>query len=145
MQAVLTERTPTGQTVNGNDINFITPSIEFWWNLTPKWVLRGGTGINIDTGRKSATDSYFTNVATGRYLTTCDARLCKGLCVHLAVPTLSDVLGRKDYISDVYIAPGLRFGLSQDQKWNVLGAILTPVSGPHPFDCQLNFSLARSY
>jgi hypothetical protein len=29
-QALLTERTPTGNTVNGNDINYITPSLEFW-------------------------------------------------------------------------------------------------------------------
>ncbi len=33
LQALLTERTPTGQTVNGNDTNYITPSVEFWWNF----------------------------------------------------------------------------------------------------------------
>ncbi len=79
MQALLTERTPTGQTVNGNDINYITPALEFWCNFAPKWVLRGGTGINIDTGRTSATSTYFTNLAMGRYLTTKDA-------AHLQVP-----------------------------------------------------------
>jgi hypothetical protein len=59
LQALLTERTPIGQTVNGNDISYITPSVEFWWNFAPRWVLRGGTGINIDTGRTSVTDTYF--------------------------------------------------------------------------------------
>jgi len=145
MQALLTERTPTGRTVNGNDINYITPSAEFWWNFARKWVLRGGSGINIDTGRKSATDTYFTNLAIGRYLTTNDARIFKSLVAHVAVSTLSDVLGRKDHISEVYIAPGLRFGLDRDQKWYVLGATQVPVSAPHPYDWQLNLAVARNY
>jgi hypothetical protein len=145
LQALLTERTPTGRTVNGNEINFVSPGAEFWWNFARRWVLRGGTGINIDTGRKSATDVYYTNFAIGRYLTTKDARIFKDLVAHLAVSTVSDVLGRKDYISDVYIAPGLRFGLDRDQKWYVLGAIQVPVSGPHPYDWQPNFGLVRTY
>jgi hypothetical protein len=145
MQAVLTERTPTGQTVNGNDINFITPSLEFWCNIAPRWVLRGSTGINIDTGRHTATSVYFNNVAVGRYLTTKDAAIFKELVVHLSVSTLSDVLGRKDYISDVYLGPGLRFGLDGDQKWYALGHVLIPVSGPHPYDWQLGLALVRNY
>jgi hypothetical protein len=145
MQAALTERTPTGQTVNGNDINFITPSLEFWWNFAPRWVVRGSTGINIDTGRHSATSTYFNTVAVGRYLTTRDARLFKDLVAHVAVSALSDVLGRKDYITDVFIAPGLRFGLDRDQKWYALGAMQIPVSGPHPYAWQPMFSLVRNY
>jgi hypothetical protein len=145
LQGVLTERTPTGQKVNGNDIAFITPNLEFWWNFAPKWVLRGGTGINIDTGRKSATDVYFNNLAMGRYLTTKDARIFKELVVHVAVATVSDVLGRKNHITDLYIAPGLRFGLDRDQKWYVIGAIHVPVSGPQPYDWQSSFALLRNY
>jgi hypothetical protein len=145
MQALLTERTPTGQTVNGNDINFITPSLECWWNFAPKWVVRGGTGINIDTGRHSATSVYFNNAAIGRYLTTKNARFFKDLVVHVAVSTLSDVAGRKDYISDVYIAPGMRFALDQDLKWFALGAIQVPDSGPHPYAYQAQFALVRNY
>ncbi len=145
LQALLTERTPTGQTVNGNDINFITPAVEFWCNFAPRWVLRGGTGMNIDTGRKSATDTYFTNLAMGRYLTTKDAYVFKDLVAHVVVSTLSDVLGRKGYITDVYIAPGIRFGLGRDQNWFVLSAIQVPVSGPHPYDWQPCFALGRNY
>jgi hypothetical protein len=145
LQALLTERTPTGQNVNGNDINFVTPSVEFWCNFAPRWVLRGGTGINIDTGRKSATSTYFNNLAIGRYLTTKDARIFKELVVHVAVSTISDVLGRKHHISDVYISPGLRFGLDRDQKWYALAAMQVPVSGPHPYDWQPNFALVRNY
>jgi hypothetical protein len=144
-QALLTERTPTGNTVNGNDINYITPSLESWWNFAPRWVLRGGTGINIDTGRTSATDTYFNNLAIGRYLTTKDAHIFKDLVVHVAVSTLSDVLGRKGHITDVYIAPGIRFGLDRDQKWYALAAMQVPVSGPHPYDWQPNFALVRNY
>jgi hypothetical protein len=130
---------------NGNDISFITPSIEFWSNPAWKWVLRGGTGINIDTGRKSATDTYFTNLAIGRYLTGSDARYFKNLVTHVAVSTLSDVLGRKDHITDVYIAPGFRFGLDKDLNWSVLGAVQVPVSTHHPYDWQPNIALVRSY
>ena len=145
MQALLTERTPTGQAVNGNDINFITPSVEFWWNFAPRWVLRGATGINVDTGRKSATDTYFNNLAIGRYFTTKDARIFKELVAHVAVATLTDVLGRKNHISDVYIAPGFRFGLDRAHKWYALGAIEVPVANPHPYAWQPNFALARTY
>jgi hypothetical protein len=95
-QALLTERTPTGQTINGNDINYVTPSLEFWWNFAPRWVLRGGTGINIDTGRASATSTYFTNVAIGRCLTTKDAPIFKELVAHFdRVPRLVSPTGRK--------------------------------------------------
>jgi hypothetical protein len=144
-QALLTERTPTGNTVNGNDINYITPSLEFWWNFAPRWVVRGGTGINIDTGRTSATDTYFNNVAMGRYLTTKDATIFKEMVAHVAVSTLWDVLGRKDHITEVYIAPGIRFGLDRGQKWYALAAIQVPVSRHHPYDWQPNFALVRNY
>jgi hypothetical protein len=145
LQAILTERTPTGKTVNGNDINFVTPSVEFWSNFAPGWVCRGGTGMNIDTGRTSATDTYFTNFAIGRYLTTKDARFFKSMVAHVAVSTMSDVLGRKGYITDCYIAPGLRFGLGPERKWAVLSAIQVPVTGPHPYAYQLSFGLSRNF
>jgi hypothetical protein len=145
MVAFVSERTPTGKKVNGNEINFVSPSLEFWWNFAPKWVLRGGTGINIDTGRLSATSVYFNRLSIGRYLTTKDARLFKELVAHLTVATLSDVAGRAGHISDVYLIPGLRFGLDKDQKWYVLSGVQVPVSGPHPYDWQPNFSLVRNY
>jgi hypothetical protein len=144
-QALFTQRTPTGRTVNGNDINYITPSIEFWWNFAPKWVVRGGTGINIDTGRTSATSTYFNNVAFGRYLTSKDAPVFKHLVAHVAVSTMSDVLGRKGHITEVYIAPGVRFGLDSEGKWAVLAAVQTPVAGPNPYAYQVNFALSRNY
>jgi hypothetical protein len=144
-QAVLTERTPTGQTINGNNINFVSPSLEFWWNWAPRWVLRGGTGVNIDTGRPSATSTYFNNVAIGRYLTTKDAPIFKELVAHLGISTTSDILGRKNHITDVYISPGVRFGLDRDQKWYALGVLQVPVSGPQPYAFQLDFAVARNY
>lgn len=143
MQAVLTERTPTGQTVNGNGIPLIAPSLEFWWNFAPRWVVRGGTEIGI--GRTAATTVYVNNVAIGRYLTTKDARFFKELVAHVAVSTQSDFLGRKDSITDVYIAPGIRLGLDRELKWYALGAIQVPVSGPHPYAWQPSFALLRNY
>ncbi|MGC8638818.1 MAG: hypothetical protein ACP5XB_02935 [Isosphaeraceae bacterium] len=145
MQALLTERTPTGKTVNGNDITFITPALEFWWNFAPRWVVRGGTGINIDTGRTSATSTYFTNLAVGRYLTTRDARVCKSLAAHVVVSTLTDVLGRKGYITDVYVSPGIRFSLDRELKWSVIGGVEVPVTGPQPFVWQPGFALVYAY
>ena len=137
-------RTPTGQTVNGNDINYITPSVEFWWNFAPKWVFREGTGINIDTGRTSATDTYMNNAAIGRYLTSRDAIFFKQMVAHVAVATMSDVLGRKGHITEVYVAPGVRFGLDRDGKWSVLAAMQIPVAGPRPYAFQLNFAISRN-
>jgi hypothetical protein len=145
LQALLTERIPTGQTINGNDINFITPSVEFWWNFAPKWVFRGGTGINIDTGRTSATDTYMNNVAIGRYLTSRDAPIFKQAVAHVAVSTMTDVLGRKGHITEVYVAPGIRFGLDNNNKWFALAAIQIPVTAPQPYAFQPNFAISRNY
>jgi hypothetical protein len=78
--------------------------------------LRGGTGINIDTGRTSATDSYMNYLAMGRYLTSKDAAVFKQPMAHIAVATTSDVLCRKGHISNVYVAPGIRFGL-YNNRW----------------------------
>ena len=105
--------------------------------------MRGGTEIGI--GRTSATTVYVNNVAMGRYLTTKDVRVFKELVAHVAVSTQSDFLGRKDSITDVYIAPGIRFGLDRDQKWYVLGAIQVPLSGPQPYAWQPSFVLLRNY
>lgn len=145
MQAVLTERTPTGQSVNGNDLSFVTPGLEFWCNFAPRWVLRGSTGIAIDTGRVTATSVYYNNLAVGRYFTDRDARFFKDLCAHLAASTLTDVLGRKGNLSDVYLSAGIRFGLDANDKWSVLGHVLTPVSGPQPYSWQLGLGIARNY
>jgi hypothetical protein len=84
-------------------------------------------------------------VAIGRYLTSKDAPIFKELVAHVAVATMSDVLGRKNGITDVYVAPGLRFGLDRNHNWYVLGALQVPVNGPHPYDFQLNFAVARNY
>jgi hypothetical protein len=130
---------------NGDDVNFVTSSLEFGWNFAPTWVLRGGAGINVDTERTSANSTYVSSVAIGCYLTTNDSLIFKELVAHVAVSTMSDVLERKDRITDVYVAPGLQFGLDANHNWYVLGAIHIPVSGPHPYDFQLNFCLARNY
>jgi hypothetical protein len=145
MVAVLTTRTPTGDAVNGNAVTFVTPAAEFWWNFAPKWVARGLTGINILTSSRSATDVYFNKLSIGRYLTDKDARFFKQLAVFGTVVTLSDVRGSKGYISDIYLSPGIRFGLDRDQKWFVQSAIQVPVSGPHPYAYQAAFSLVKMY
>lgn len=145
MVAALTTRTPTGDSVNGNDVAFVTPSLEAWWNFAPKWVLRGMTGINILTSNRSATDVYFNKLSIGRYLTDKNARFFKQLVVFGTVTTLSDVRGSSGYISDIYLTPGLRFGLDSNQKWFVQGAVQVPVSGPQPYDYQAVFSLVKSY
>ena len=77
MQALLTERTPTGKTVNGNDINFITPSLEFWWNFAPKWVLRGERGSTSTPGasrRPTCTSTTWRSAATSRPRTCASSR-----------------------------------------------------------------------
>jgi hypothetical protein len=102
-------------------------------------------GINVDTGRLSATSVYFNNLAIGRYLTTKDARLVKELVVHTSVSTLSDVAGRAGHISDSYLMPGFRFGLGEGQKWYVMGGVQVPVSGPQSYVWQPNFALVKNY
>lgn len=143
--AWLGERIPTGNAVNGNGINFVSPGLEFWWNFAPRWVVRGGTLINILTGRKTATTVYVNQLSLGRYLTTKDATYLKELEVHLTASILSDVSGGKGFVNDVYLFPGFRFGLDEGRKWYVLGGVQAPVSGPQPYDWQPQFSLTRRY
>lgn len=145
MVAFLDERIPTGKSVNGNDINLVTPGLEFWWNFAPQWVLRGGTAINILTGRKSATSSFSNQLSIGRYLTTRDARFFKELVVHATFSAMSDVSGGDGYLTDVYVFPGARFGLGNDQRWYVMGGLQVPLAGPRPFTWQPQFSLTWVY
>jgi len=141
----LGERIPTGKAVNGSGINFVTPGLEFWWNFAPHWVARGGTLINISTGRQTATNVYANQLSVGRYLTTENAAFFKALEVHVTASVLSDVAGRKGYITDVYIFPGFKFNLDKDGKWAVLGGAQTPLAGPQPYAWQPQFSLTRKW
>jgi len=139
------ERIPTGKAVNGSGINYVTPGLEFWWNFAPKWVARGGTGINILTGRKSATSVYVNQLSVGRYLTGKDAALFKELVIHLTATALSDVSGGAGYVNDIYLYPGFRFSLGKEQNWGILGGVQVPVSGPQAYDWQPQLSLTRLY
>ena len=125
MVTFIGERIPTGKSVNGSDINYITPGLEFWWNFAPKWVARGGTSIDILTGRKSATSVYVNQLAVGRYLTTKDARYFKELEIHVTATALSDVSGGAGGVNDIYIFPGFRFGLGG-------GEVVCPGRRPGP-------------
>jgi len=145
MVAVLGERIPTGKPVNGSGINYITPSLEFWWNFAPKWVMRGATGINILTGRKSATSVYVNQFSVGRYLTDKNAAVFKDLVVHLTASTLSDVSGGAGYVNDIYLYPGFRWAMGKEEKWGILGGVQIPVSGPQAYAFQPQFSLTRVY
>ncbi len=139
------ERIPTGKSVNGSGINYVTPGLEFWWNFADRWVLRGGTSINILTGRKSATSVYVNQLSVGRYLTTKDANVFKELEVHVTASALSDISGGAGFVNDIYIFPGFRFGLDKSEKWYALGGVNVPVSGPQAFAYQPQFSITRNY
>ncbi len=93
----------------------------------------------------SATDTYMNNAAMGRYLTTRDALFFKQMVAHVAVATMSDLLGRKGYITEVYVAPGMRFCLDRESKWSVLAAVQIPVAGPRPYSFHTNFAISRSF
>ena len=135
------ERIPTGKAVNGSGINYITPGVEFWWNFAPKWVARGGTSINILTGRKSATTVYVNQLAIGRYLTTKDAAFLKELEVHVTATALSDVAGGAGFVDDIYLFPAFRCSLDTEGKLAILGGVQVPVSGPQAYAWQPQFNL----
>jgi hypothetical protein len=126
------ERIPTGKSVNGDDINGVTPGLEAWWNFAPDWVVRGGTSVNIDTGRKTATSVHVNQLSLGRDLTGKDAAFPKDLEVHVTGSVLSDVAGGSRHVDDVDGTPGFRFGVGEGETWYVLGGVQVPVSGPQP-------------
>jgi hypothetical protein len=126
-------------------VDYITPGLEFWWNFAPQWVLRGGTSINIDTNRRTATSVYVNQLSLGRYLTGKDARFFKELVAHVTVSGLSDVAGGANHVTDTHVFPGLRFGLGEPDTWYALFGVQVPVSGPQPYAWQPQFSLTRNY
>ena len=92
-----------------------SPRLSSSGGISPPGGCSRGTGINIDAGRRSATDTYMTNMAIGRYVTRKDAAIFKQAVAHVAVATMSDVLGRKEHITEVYVA-GMRFRLDRQQQ-----------------------------
>ena len=138
---IIGNRIPTGKSVNGSGIDYVTPGLEFWWNFAPKWVARGGTSINILTGRKSATSVYVNQLSVGRYFTTKDAAFFKQLEVHLTATVLSDISGGAGFVDDIYLFPGFRFSLDKKDKLAVLGGAQVPVSGPQAYAWQPQASL----
>jgi hypothetical protein len=58
---------------------------------------------------------------------------------------VSNVLARKNRISEAYVPTGLPFGLDSTHEWYLLGAVQIPVKGPRPYDFQLDVCLARNY
>ncbi len=139
------ERIPTGKTINASGINYVTPGFEFWWNFADRWVLRGGSQINILTGRKSATSVYVNQLTLSRYLTTKDANIFKQLEVHVTASVLSDISGGAGSVNEVYIHPGTRFGLDKKEQWYFLGGVQVPVSGPQAYVWQPQVSITRNY
>ena len=143
--ASIGERIPTGKSVNGSDINYVTPGLEFWWNFAPQWVVRGGTSVNILTGRRSATTVYVNQLSIGCYLTGKDAALLKELSVYVTGTALSDVAGNLGGVNDIYIFPGMRTGLGKPETWYVLFGVQVPVSGPQAYVWQPQFMLSRNF
>lgn len=144
--AFLGERTPTGFSANGNNINIITPSLEGWWNFARKWVVRGGTGINVRTNHISQNaDIYFNRLALGRYVTGKDALIFKDLALYGTATILSDATGQANHVTDVYVGPGARFGMGKDQKLAVSFAVQAPVTGPQSYAWQPSISALMKY
>ncbi|MCA1685935.1 MAG: hypothetical protein LC745_08110, partial [Planctomycetia bacterium] len=143
MVALIGERIPTGKSVNGNDINYVTPGLEAWWNFAPKWVVRGGTQINIDTNRPSTSNSVYVNqLSMGRYITDKDAAYFKNLVFYTTASVLSDTSGGANhYVNDVYIFPGLRFSFDAKDKLGANFGAQVPVSGPQAYAWQPQFNL----
>lgn len=143
--AILGERIPTGKSYNGNDINFITPGLEGWWKFAPHWVVRGGTQINIITGRPTVNSVYVNQLSLGRYLTDKNARYFKQAEVHFTASVLSNT-SKSPYETDVYLFPGFRFSLDRgEDKVAMLGGVQVPVSGLQAYDWQPQFNLTMKW
>ncbi len=84
-------------------------------------------------------------LAIGRYLTTSDARFFKEMEVHVTVNVISDISGTYGHVNDVYLFPGTRFGLDNQQKWYAMAGVQVPVTGPQPFGWQMLFAISRTY
>lgn len=87
----------------------------------------------------------FNRLSIGRYITDKDAPVFKDTALYGIVTVLNDVTGQANYVTDVYVGPGIRFGVGKQQKGAFTFAVETPVSGPRTYLWQPNASFILKY
>lgn len=131
LSALLSIRTPTGESKTGNDKTILTPSLALWQDLPAHWQLRGGIGIDFATHGGEGPDEVFDlNLATGNTLTSHDAAPFGDLTPYLSANLNQDLGSGHDY-TNFSLTPGIRSFLGL-HTYFIIGVPL-PLTNPRPF------------
>lgn len=84
-------------------------------------------------------------MSVGRYITDKNAAIFKDLALYGTATVLSDVSGQANYVTDVYVGPGLRFGMGQERKAAFSFGVQVPITGPQTYLWQPNLSFILKY
>lgn len=153
-------RLPTGDARNGNGSASLSPDLEFWANLSRRWIVRGGLGVTIPTNYSpesaalqranpwtgfNASPSPFTSfdarLAVGQHIRPPEAPIFKNFVYYVSANLHTELSGgNSTYFS---LTPGFRFGLGRE--WFVLGGLEVPFVGPLPFETQTIFQVIKNF
>ncbi len=135
---VVSVRTPTGDSDNGNDITSVTPQYEFWSNVTNGLVARGGIGSTLPTQDNRGRYTFNYNFGVGQYLTPHTATPFGDFVLYVAMDGFTTLDNRASDVTFFSFTPGFRSYIGCD--WYLLGGVEVPVTGPpsESFDYESN-------
>jgi hypothetical protein len=145
LSALLSIRTPTGETKTGNDRTVLTPSLAIWQDLPAGWQWRGGIGTDFSTNGRQGPfpdESFDLNLAAGNTLTRHEAAPFGDLTPYLSA-NLNQFLGGGPNYTFFSLTPGVRFFLG----WHTyfITGVDVPVTNPRPFLPGLTAVLSRGW
>ena len=137
----ITFRTPTGNSINGNNVAAVTPQYQFWANAWKGLVVRGGVGFTVpyssggsysigpfkNITRSVPSATFDANLAIGYYFTPHDFTPIGDMVWYLST-NLSQAIDNRVRGSGTFVSltPGFRTHLGQN--WYLLGAVEVPVT-----------------
>ncbi len=136
----LTVQVPTGYRPSANGLAVVTPGIQFWANVAPRWVVRGGFNVAIGTNPQAGGTTLVSQLAAGRTFTPHDVPLFGDFTTYLATNTFNNLeTGRTTF----ELTPGFRTHLGD--SYYCLAGINVPVTGPRPYAESAIFWIMKVY
>lgn len=133
---------PTGDPALGGGFASLFPLMTFWSDVGGGWSIRGGTGIDIPTGRSPTTDAvYFSNLAVGQVLTSHEAAPLGDFVYYLSMNSRTTLgSGESTFVS---LTPGMRTYVGHNIY--LLAGYEVPVTGPRPFNERFLFQFVKDF
>ena len=143
LSAQLSVRTPTGSLRSGDGARAsLTPQLQFWRNVTDKWVVRGGFGVTAPTNHAAGNGpTLISQLAVGQTLFPHEKTPFGDFTYYVSANVLNSFGSAPSTF--VSLTPGFRTYLGKD--WYLLGGLEVPVANRPPFREQLIFFFVKAY